>query len=322
MRKDQFRIMSTSSSKPPFWREALTFSRSERIGILVLLVLAVSVWWIPAMFGTGREPAAPTIRIDSLLSKLSAPDKKEDPYTRFGPGNTEARHRPADTRSEPFPFDPNEATPSDWQRLGLSDRTIATIGRFQEKGGKFRKPEDIRKIYGLSPKLAARLMPFVRISTPAAKDRPYRRDSMQTAMKFTRPAPVVIDINQADSAAWESLPGIGPTLAGRIIKYRNRLGGFHRMEQVGETYGLADSVFRSIEHRLRMNEAPSSARIPVNTATFEQLSGHPYIPYRMARAIIAYRDQHGPYKGRDDLMRIALMTPDGLERMLPYLRFD
>jgi competence protein ComEA len=322
MRKDQFRIMSTSSSKPPFWREALTFSRSERIGIMVLLMLAVSVWWIPAMFGTRREPAVTTIRMDSLLSKLPDPAQKEDRYSRFEQRSAGEKYSPAEIHTETFHFDPNNATPSDWQRLGLSDRTIATIGRFQEKGGKFRKPEDIRKIYGLSPQLAARLMPFVRITTPAAKDRPYRRDSMQTALKFTRPAPVVIDINQADSAAWESLPGIGPTLAGRIIKYRNRLGGFHRLEQVGETYGLADSVFRSIEHRLQMNEVPSSDRIPVNTATFEQLSGHPYIPYRMARAIIAYRDQHGPYKGRDDLMRIALMTPDGLERMLPYLRFD
>lgn len=322
MRNDQFRIMSTSSSKQPFWREALTFSRAERSGILVLLFLLISVWWIPAMFGNKRDAPLADLRIDSLASGLPDPREKKDRYNRSESPYAKGRVRTSGNASEPFPFDPNLAVDEEWQRLGLSDRTIATIRRFREKGGRFRKPEDIRKIFGLSPQLADRLMPFVRITSPTDRNKPFRNDSMNIGMKYARPPPRIMDINGADSADWESLPGIGPTLAGRIVKYRNKLGGFHRKEQVGETYGLPDSVYRLIEHRLHLDETSTPGRIAVNTASFEQLSGHPYIPYRMARAIIAYRDQHGPYKGRDDMMRIALITPEALEKMLPYLQFD
>ena len=321
MRSHQFRIMSSSSSNQPWWREALTFSRSERIGIMVLLVLVISVWWVPAMFGRKREAEVADVRIDSLADRLMSPEKTTDPFVKAEKGFSNRRESPPENLHAPFPFDPNEASTEEWQRLGLSERTIATIRRFQAKGGRFRKPEDIGKIYGLSRQQAARLMPFVRIPASKSSEKPDRRDSLNLGRKFLRPAPRAIDINEADSVAWESLPGIGPTLAGRIVKYRNRLGGFHRMEQVGETYGLPDSVFRSIEPRLRLRQESPPDRIPINTATFEQLSKHPYIPYRLARAIIAYRDQHGPYSGRDDLMRIALMTTDGVDRIMPYLQF-
>lgn len=322
MRIHQFRIMSTSSSKQPWWRDLLTFSRSERIGILTMLLLLISVWWIPAMFGKKQEPQLVDLRIDSLADRLSSQENTRD---RFAKPEGRFSNRPASTPEnlpEPFPFDPNEASTEDWQRLGLSDRTITTIRRFQAKGGRFRRPEDVAKIYGLSSQHAARLIPFVRIPEPMNRGNSGRRDTLNAGNKYTRPAPRILDINQADSADWESLPGIGPTLAGRIVKYRNRLGGFHRIEQVGETYGLADSVFRSIEQRLRLDQQRLPDKININSATFELLSKHPYIPYKTARAIIAYRDQHGPYAGREDMMRIALLTPEVLEKILPYLQFS
>ena len=309
--------MSTSS-KQPWWREALTFSRSERIGILVLLVLVISVWWVPAMFGRKRGVSIPDIRIDSLVNSLPSTEKQVDRFARPQQGTNHRSVYTPEKVPEPFPFDPNEASAEEWQRLGLSDRTIATIQRFREKGGRFRKPEDIVKIYGLSVQHAERLIPYVRIYNR----KPDRPDSSVGKSRFSKVPPRVLDINQADSAAWESLPGIGPTLAGRIIKYRNRLGGFHRISQVGETYGLADSVFRSIEQRLRLENVHPSGLIPINSATFEQLSAHPYIPFRLAKALIAYRDQHGPYKNKEDLMRIAIISTEMLDKILPYLQFD
>ena len=313
--------MSTSSSKQPWWRELLTFSRSERIGILIMLLLLISVWWIPAMFGKKQEPQLVDLRIDSLAGRLSSPENTKDRFAKQEGRFSNRSANPPENLPAPFPFDPNEASTEEWQRLGLSDRTIATIRRFQAKGGRFRRPEDVSKIYGLSSWHAARLIPFVRIPETMSGKKNMRQDSMNMRHTFTRPAPRILDINQADSTEWESLPGIGPTLAGRIVKYRNRLGGFHRIEQVGEVYGLADSVFRSIEKRLRFEQERQPHKINVNNATFEQLSKHPYIPYKTARAIIAYRDQHGPYAGREDMMRIALLTPAALEKMLPYLQF-
>jgi DNA uptake protein ComE-like DNA-binding protein len=318
---DHFRTMSSSAPKQPWWREVLTFSKSERIGILFLLVLVVSVWWVPAMFGRKNKAVFVDTRIDSLANSLPPVQPAGEGYVRSRSEGAKKNNSSMERIPDPFPFDPNVATTEEWQRLGLSERTITTIHRFRDKGGRFRRPEDITKIYGLSPRLAASLIPYVRIQTASNKwtDRP---DSMMIKNKFSKSPPRILDINTADSADWESLPGIGPTLAGRIIRYRNRLGGFHSISQVGETYGLADSVFRIIEKRIQLGDDHSPARIPVNTATFEQFSAHPYIPFRLAKSIIAYRDQHGPYKSRNDLMRIAIMSPDVLDRVLPYLQFD
>jgi DNA uptake protein ComE-like DNA-binding protein len=318
---DHFRTMSSSAPKQPWWREVLTFSKSERIGILFLLVLVVSVWWVPAMFGRKKEAVFVDTRIDSLANSLPPVQPAGEGYVRSRSEGAKKNNSSMERIPDPFPFDPNVATTEEWQRLGLSDRTITTIQRFRDKGGRFRKPADIMKIYGLHPSLAAQLMPYVRIPSPQnmRHDPP---DSLMTKHQFSKAAPRILDINKADSADWESLPGIGPTLAGRIIKYRNKLGGFHTITQVGETYGLADSVFRRVEKRLQLGDAQPSGLIPVNSATFEQLSNHPYIPFRLAKAIISYRDQHGPYKRKEDLMRIAIMTTEALDKMMPYLQFD
>src|SRR5690606_24522620 len=168
-----------------------------------------------------------------------------------------------------FPFDPNSATQQEWQRLGLRERTITTIMRFRERGGKFRKPEDLQKVYGLFPDEYERLRPYVRIpentspipepSTPGPATGRYK------AREYAK-----VDINGADSAAWEALPGIGAKLAGRIILFREKLGGFYKPEQVGEVYGLADSIFQRIRPMLVM-ETTGLRTININTATVDEL---------------------------------------------------
>jgi DNA uptake protein ComE-like DNA-binding protein len=318
--------MSKSAPKLPWWREALTFSRSERIGILLLLMIVVAVWWLPARFGKPTEEISYDIRIDSQIAALPStseeyqrfPRKNSSEFSSGRQSNGPERKRPL----ESFPFDPNTASKEDWLRLGVKERTVGTIFRFLEKGGRFRKPDDITRIYGLSPELAASLKPLVRI--PAAiQSSPFKPDSSYGVKRAFRKTPAIIEINESDSALWESLPGIGPTLAGRIVSYRKKLGGFRQIAQVGEIFGLPDSVFQAIKPRLSHTSGESSvSRISVNKARLEDLSAHPYISYRISKAIIAYREQHGPFHHRDDLARIALLTPEIMDRILPYLTFD
>jgi competence protein ComEA len=318
--------MSKSAPKLPWWREALTFSRSERIGILLLLTIVVAVWWLPTRFGKPTRDITYDIRIDSQIAALPNPSADDNRYPRNKSlefGKTISTNETGGRRSaETFPFDPNTASKEEWMRLGVKERTVSTIARFLEKGGRFRKPDDITKIYGLSPAQAASLIPLVRIPA-AAHATPFKADSSYRTKDVSRRPPAIIEINTADSSLWESLPGIGPTLAGRIVRYRKKLGGFRQIDQVGETFGLPDSVYQSIKPRLTHTSGEASvSRISVNKARFEDLSGHPYISYKTARAIIAYRDQHGSFHHRDDLARIVLLTPETLDRILPYLVFD
>lgn len=318
--------MSKSAPKLPWWRETLTFSRSERIGILLLLTLVVAVWWLPAHFGSPPKEITYDISIDSQIAVLPNPSDAYQRYPRQNSsefGRDKLPYEKEEYRAiESFPFDPNTASKEDWIRLGVKERTVSTIFRFLEKGGRFRKPEDISRIYGLSPEQAASLIPLVRI--PATTQSGALKTDSANRMKSTfRKPPAILEINEADSTMWESLPGIGPTLAGRIVRYRKKLGGFRQIEQVGETFGLPDSVFQAIRPRLVQTSGDAAfSNISINSARFEELSAHPYLSYKIARAIIAYRDQHGPFHHRGDLARIILLTPETLDRILPYLVFD
>jgi DNA uptake protein ComE-like DNA-binding protein len=143
-----------------------------------------------------------------------------------------------------------------------------------------------------------RLLPYVRI--PERKDTVYQRP-------FTvRKGPQPVDVNEADSTAWDQLPGIGPGFAKRIIRFRERLGGFYFPEQVAETYGLPDSVFNKIQPLLRMGSI-SLRKIDLNHTDEKSLAEHPYINTKLAMQIIRYRSVHGAFKSIEVLKELPLV---------------
>lgn len=142
----------------------------------------------------------------------------------------------------------------------------------------------------------------------------YKRDSFP---RFVRKA-IVVDINRADSLLWEQLPGIGPVLARRITYFRERLGGFHSIAQVGETYGLADSVFNKIQPLLRLGDV-SLRKIDLNETDEKSLADHPYINTKLARVIIRYRNSHGPFSQVEGLKDIALVDDSIYRKLEKYL---
>jgi competence protein ComEA len=137
---------------------------------------------------------------------------------------------------------------------------------------------------------------------------------------FSRPRPRLspIDINLADTAAFIAFPGIGSRLADRIIRFREKLGGFYSIDQIGEVYGLADSVFQKIKPFLLAGPYDLK-KININTATLEELKAHPYIRYAIANSIVQYRNQHGNFTSIEELKKIVLITNDTYEKISAYL---
>ncbi|PSL36072.1 ComEA family DNA-binding protein [Chitinophaga ginsengisoli] len=131
----------------------------------------------------------------------------------------------------------------------------------------------------------------------------------------------VLDINTADSALWESLPGIGPVLAARIVKFREKLGGFYSISQVGETYGLADSTFNKIQASLRLHKV-SLKKIDLNQMDEKSLAQHPYIRYKLARLIVLYRNNHGPFRQVEDLLGIPLVDDSIYRKIEHYIKTE
>ena len=212
------------------------------------------------------------------------------------------------------PFDPNRVDEQGLKKMGLPPGLAKNWGRYVEKGGQFRKTEDIRKLYGMTDAWFERLKPFVQL--------PVRADTSPNLARTAPPLPQKrpcrpLSINTADSAAWELLPGIGAILAGRIVRFRERLGGFVQVSQVGEVYGLRDSVFQMLSPCLELSGPVR--KLQLNQAGLEELGTHPYIGYKLARAILAYRTQHGPFQAVEDLLAIPAIPPEKIPQWTPYL---
>lgn len=155
---------------------------------------------------------------------------------------------------------------------------------------------------------------------PRFSPRPeWRKDSFR---RYERPSrerrKFLLDVNTADTLQWDRLPGIGTVLARRIVKFRERLGGFHTVEQVGETYGLADSVFKKIQPLLQLGDV-SLRKIDLNDTDEKSLADHPYIRTKLARVIIRYRNNHGPFRQVEALRDVALVDDSIYRKIEKYL---
>lgn len=128
-----------------------------------------------------------------------------------------------------------------------------------------------------------------------------------------------IDINKADSALWESLPGIGPGFAGRIVKFRARLGGFVSVDQVAETFGMPDSTYNKIKPYLTVSKA-CPVQMSLNYDSEAVFKAHPYFRWKMAKQLIAFRTQHGPFKELSDLLQANWMNDSIYNKWKPYLK--
>jgi competence protein ComEA len=130
-----------------------------------------------------------------------------------------------------------------------------------------------------------------------------------------------IELNAADSAQLTRVHGIGASFAIRIVRYRNRIGGFYKKDQLKEVYGLDSAKYTEIKDQLTVN--PSAVvKININTISFASLRQSPYLSYKQASAIIEYRNQHGKYNSMEDVSNVAIITPETLRQIEPYLKFE
>lgn len=148
-----------------------------------------------------------------------------------------------------------------------------------------------------------------------------KKDFQNRFVAISRKPPLAIALNESDSISWEQLPGIGPVLAARIIRYRDKLGGFHSVTQLKEVYGITDSVYEKINPLIK-NGAEQVHTLDLNKVSLEELKMHPYLRWKIANAIIRYREANGPFQSLEDLKKIWSLSPETILKIEPYLRVD
>ncbi|OKL39143.1 ComEA family DNA-binding protein [Pontibacter flavimaris] len=302
-------------------RRNFGFSQREVNAFLVLLTLLVLLLAAPFLFSGiyTSEPEFSAAKDRQLLDSLAAQLDSVQPErtTKYKVPTVALR-----------PFNPNQLTVEEWQAFGLPRYLAQRILNYRSKVSDLTYKAELGRIYGMPDSVFQRLYPY--IDLPEERPSKYGKRAESMASRPT-PKPVwssakrekfilaPFNINTADTTQLKQIRGIGSKLSARIVKYRNGLGGFHNVEQLREVYGLPPEVVDSLHKYTFVPKAGTVQQLRINTASADELRAHPYVSSNVARAIVAYREQHGSFAQVEDVRQVKLVTQELFEKLQPYL---
>ena len=298
-------------------KDYFSFSKKETVAAIILTMLIGSFIALPYFYKSNNSKPVVDKNLQDQVAKLQAASPINDSNNDDFPNHFQPSNSVIETKFELFDFDPNTLDAAGWKRLGLRDKTINTIINYRSKGGKFKKPEDVSKIWGLRPQEAERIIPYAIITLPQnSYDKP-----LYTNQRIATKTINIIDINLALPDDMRGIPGMENGMQYRIVKFREKLGGFIAINQVKETYGMTDTVFQLMQPYLKL-ENTTIKKININAASDGELNDHPYISKSVAKAIVLYHTQHGNYQSVADIKKIVFIKEDLFQKIAPYLTVE
>lgn len=293
-------------------RNFFGFTRAQVNGSIVLLAIMVIALFSEPVWQWWMNCRPPDLTKDTaLLDSLLAHWPESEPQLK----------RTAVVERKRFSFDPNLASREEFMDLGFSPTIADRMIRYREKGGTFRIKSDLLKMYGMDSVLYEELYAFIVLPEKFQKSKQIERPTpTHKSPKAVNVVPALerFDINTADTFQLKKIRGIGDKLSLRIVKYRDRLGGFVAFEQLNEVFGLDSAVIHRIRDIAFIEPDFLPAQINLNTSTEEELSKHPYLS-KAARSIVSYRFQHGAFTKVEDIRNVGSLDDALVDKIMPYL---
>lgn len=279
-------------------------SKRSKNGIVLFLVIALILVFTPR-FLMWLSPDETFVISAEDIKTLKKEQVARKHYTSFSNSKKKSRYN-----LPPKAFDPNQYGQNDWVRLGLSKKQANVVLKFTERG--IYSNEQLEKIFVIP----AELFELIKDSTiyPA---KTYQKEESKHST-YAKKEIVLIDVNNASQEELESIPGVGPFYAKNIIKYRDRLGGFVKKEQLLEVWKMDVEKYSLIEKYVKIN-GNVIQHITLNTVKVEQLKNHPYLNWNCANSIIKMRDAKGGFKKIEDIKESVLIDEELFEKIKPYL---
>lgn len=288
------------------------------LGLILLVVMIVGILIAVKKIKPQEDPEN-TWANDSTVIQFAAHQQKQD--------SIRAEHwkkkYPRDTIEIRLQmFDPNTTDSSTLVHLGFKPWQAKNMLKYRAKGGKYRKAEDLKRLYGMTDSMYQALVPYICIACAKV-------DSLQNDSLVSDSLPkwrsmnkdTVLNLRTADTTELKMIRGIGSYRARQIVKYREQLGGFVRVEQMLEAKGMehlaADSVLRWF-----VLDSVVLEQMNVNTVSAQRLSRHPYLRFEQAKAIYELRRKNVRLKSVNDLEVLDCIDVKTLEKLAPYLNFD
>lgn len=281
-----------------FFREYLGYPKKERRGIkvLVLIMLIVVVYRLIAnqLLSTALE--IPTVDITQLSDSTS---------------QRQFQNLPIAISKTPIGID-TASIPS-LCKIGFSKYQATIINHYLKKGGKIYNTNDLSEIYSIDEVVLNSTKSLIIYPDSTIREKDFFAKS-----NFKKKRKALLELNAIDSATLDAMYFMSSSLSGRIINYRNRLGGFFELSQLKLVYGVDSLVYANISPNLTVDSGMVT-RVLINKVSMEQLAIHPYIGYKLAKVISNYRLQHGPFKSKVELKKIILINEEIFRKIERYI---
>ena len=234
-------------------------------------------------------------------------------------------------------FDPNTVDSLTLIGFGLKAWKVRNFLHYRAAGKVFRSAEDMGNTYGWTEEDVERVRAYVRVEEKERRlfgetekhrmeekrdgkegnrwERKYDRADY-TSHKFQTLTKV--DVNAADTAMLRCIPGIGEKISEAIVRYRERLGGFHSVNQLLDIKIVSPELLEWFE----VSSSPDIQKIDINHASFQKLNSHPYISYEQTKALLQYIRLYGAVKDEATLLSTGIFTEEELEKLRPYIAYE
>ena len=190
---------------------------------------------------------------------------------------------------ESFVFNPNTVSVEDLCRLGFTPKQAASIDNYRKKGGRFHRKTDFARSFVVSDSVYARLEKYIEIP--------------------------LLDLNVADSAAFDALPGIGGWFAQKMLEHRKALGGYSYKEQLMDIWKFTEEKYDALSDLVTVS--PEHVRpYPIWTFPADSLRLHPYIGDWSAKGIVLYRENNPREKWTiEGLKSNGVLKPENADKL-------
>ncbi|WP_121667179.1 ComEA family DNA-binding protein [Mesonia aquimarina] len=282
------------------------YNRSQRNGIFLLIIIIVAL--LGGMF-----------YVNNSSENFTEINKTEE--EKFYQKYIDSLKKIKDKKSSTFkiyPFNPNFITDYKGYTLGMTPEQIDRLHQFRSNEKWINSKADFQRVTKVSDSLLKEISPYFKFPDWVVEQRKSKQKSLSTKLSFAQKK----DLNVATAKDLEAINGIGETFALRIIRYRNKLGGFVDNIQLKDVYGIPFETEEKLLNKFTVKTPKAIKRKNINTASIIDLSEIVYFNYELAREIINYRLLNEGIDTFEELAKIDDFPSHKIERIKLYLRID
>ena len=298
------------------WKDFLYFNKRERKGFIILIICILLGMVLNFIYDSyKRKTSKLSFNEASSTEELYTPTK--DSLWISPLKNTE------ESTKNTKVLNLNSATMEDLVEIGAPKHIAQNIINYREKAKRFRDISQLHQLYTMTDSIFEQISPRLYIK-PVNKQnykKPYASQAKEYTKKYSIPKftkDTLININHCDTTILKQIPGIGSYTAAKIIRYGERLGGYHSIDQLYEI--KIDSAL--VDKWFKIEANPTVKTLDINKTEFSELLRHPYLEYEEVKAIFNYKRKHGELKNIKELLMIEPFDSIKVKRISPYIRFS